>query len=48
MRYKFEIEVEVDPDMGFDSAEIIKEHIEEAIRDAGDSGISVKIQILEE
>ena len=48
MQYKFEIVVEVDPEMGFDTAEIVQEHIEEAIRDAGDAGISVKLKILED
>ncbi len=43
MTFEFKLLVEVDEDMGFDSMEIVKSHIEQAIRDAGDAGITVTI-----
>ena len=47
MNLKFEIIVDVDEDMGFDTPEIVQDHIEEAIRDAGDAGISFKLKLIE-
>lgn len=47
MQVKFELIVDTDDGMGFDTPEIIQSHIEEAIRDTGDSGISVKLTLIE-
>jgi hypothetical protein len=43
MKYSFILYVETDKDMGFYNEEIVKEHILEALRDAGDSGISYEL-----
>lgn len=48
MEYEFKLLIEVDEDMGFDSIDIVKNHIEEALRDAGDSGIYVTLIPIEE
>lgn len=43
MKVKFELTVEADEEMGFTSVEILEDHISEAIRNAGDAGLSFKL-----
>ncbi len=46
--YKFEVTVEVDPEMGFDTAEIVQGIIEEVIHDTIPAGITIKMESVED
>ena len=48
MKYIFKLVVTVDDDMGFDSAEIVKDQIEEALRDAFNAGLYAKLVLVGE
>lgn len=48
MIVKYELVVIADEEMGFTSVEVLTNHISEAIRDAGDAGLSFKLLVVAE